>query len=153
MSKLIDLTNQDFGYWHVIERGPNDKTGKTMWLCKCTLCNKTIKLVNGSHLRSGKSTSCGCTKMEKMRQSNIKNEQGKTYGFLYVERMATKEEKPRDVESIYWICSCKKCGRNNVVVRGDYLRNGNTTSCGCILSKNESIIAIMLDTLNYKYKQ
>ena len=28
MSKLIDLTGQDFGYWHVIERGPNDNSGK-----------------------------------------------------------------------------------------------------------------------------
>jgi hypothetical protein len=23
MSRVIDLTGQDFGYWHVIERGPN----------------------------------------------------------------------------------------------------------------------------------
>ncbi len=28
MSKLIDLTGQDFGYWHVIERGPNTKDGR-----------------------------------------------------------------------------------------------------------------------------
>ena len=28
MSKLIDLTNKDFGYWHVIERGPNNKNGR-----------------------------------------------------------------------------------------------------------------------------
>ena len=25
MSKLIDLTGQDFGYWHVLERAENDK--------------------------------------------------------------------------------------------------------------------------------
>lgn len=153
MSKLIDLTNQDFGYWHVIERGPNDKNGKAKWLCHCTLCDKTTKLVAGSHLRGGRSTSCGCTKMEKMRQASIKNEEGKTYGFLYVERMAKPEEKPRDIESIYWVCECKKCGRKNVIVKGDYLRNGDTISCGCVQSKNESIIAQMLDSLNYTYKQ
>ena len=95
MSKLIDLTNQDFGFWHVISRGPNNSGGKAQWLCHCTLCDKTTKLVDGGHLRSGRSTSCGCTKMEKMRQAIIKNETGKTYGFLYVERMATKDEKPR----------------------------------------------------------
>ena len=154
MSILIDLTNKDFGYWHVIERGPNNSRGRAQWLCKCTLCNKTIKLVDGAHLRSGRSTSCGCTKMEKMRQINIKHEEGKTYGFLFVERMATKEEKPRqDNEGIYWICTCVKCGRKNVIVKGDYLRNGDTTSCGCIQSKNESIIAQMLNTLGYTYKQ
>lgn len=153
MSKLIDLTGQDFGYWHVIERGPNDKGGKAQWLCHCTLCDKTTKLVSGGHLRGGRSTSCGCTKMEKMRQASIKDETGKTYGYLHVERIATKEEKPRDVESIYWICTCKKCGRRNVVVRGDYLRSGDTSSCGCVQSKNESIIAQMLDSLGYAYKQ
>ena len=153
MSKLIDLTNQDFGFWHVISRGPNNSGGKAQWLCHCTLCDKTTKLVDGGHLRSGRSTSCGCTKMEKMRQATIKNETGKTYGFLYVERMATKDEKPRDVESVYWVCTCQKCGRKNVIVKGDYLRNGDTTSCGCIQSKNESSIAQMLDSLGYTYKQ
>lgn len=154
MSKLIDLTGQDFGYWHVVERGPNDKSGKAFWLCHCTLCDKTTKLVAGSHLRGGRSTSCGCTKMEKMRQTRIKNEQGKIYGFLKVERMASLEEKPRqDRSGIYWNCSCQNCGRKNVIVLGEYLRNGDTSSCGCILSKNESLIAQMLDSLGYKYIQ
>lgn len=151
---MIDLTNQDFGYWHVIKRGPNTPSGRARWLCHCALCNKTTKLVDGSHLRSGRSTSCGCTKMEKMRQANIKNEQGKTYGHLKVERMANQEEKPRtDTTGIYWICTCLHCSRKNIVVKGDYLRNGDTISCGCITSKNESIIAQMLDNIQFKYQQ
>jgi hypothetical protein len=92
--------------------------------------------------------------MEKMRQASIKHEEGKTYGFLYVERMATDEEKPRkNIESIYWNCTCTKCGRKNVIVRGDYLRNGDTKSCGCIQSVNESKIATMLNTMGVEYKQ
>lgn len=154
MSKLIDLTGQDFGYWHVIERAENSKSGRARWLCKCTLCNKTIKPVDGAHLRSGRSTSCGCTKMEKMRQSSIKDETNKTYGFLHVERMATQDEVPRiDRAGVYWNCTCNKCGRKNVIVFGDYLRNGNTRSCGCINSFNESKICQMLDSMNLKYVQ
>lgn len=153
MSKLIDLTGQDFGYWHVIERAENDSWGKSQWLCHCTLCDKTTKVVYGSHLRGGRSTSCGCSKMEKMRQANIKNETGKVYGYLKVERMATPEEKPRNIDGIYWVCSCLHCGRKNVIVKGDYLRNGDTSSCGCILSKNESLIAQMLDGLGFTYIQ
>ena len=154
MSKMIDLTGQTFGYWKVLERGPNKPSGRAQWLCHCTLCDKTTKLVDGAHLRGGRSTSCGCTKMEKMRQASIKQEQGKTYGFLYVNRQATEEEKPRsDKQGIYWNCTCNKCGRTNVIVLGDYLRNGDTISCGCIHSKNESIIAQMLDNLNIKYRQ
>lgn len=152
MSKLIDLTGKDFGYWHVIERGPNKPGGRSQWLCHCTLCDKTTKLVDGSHLRGGRSTSCGCTKMEKMRQASIKHEEGKQYGFLYVNRMATEEEKPRkDRTGIYWNCTCQKCGRTDVIVLGDYLRKGDTTSCGCIISKNESIIAQMLQNLNFSF--
>ena len=154
MSKLIDLTGQDFGFWHVIKRAENSKGGQAQWLCHCALCDKTTKIVSGGHLRSGKSTSCGCTKMEKMRQASIKHEEGKDYGFLHVERMASQEEKPRkDREGIYWNCTCTKCGRKNVIVFGDYLRKGETKSCGCINSFNESKICQMLDNMNIKYVQ
>lgn len=154
MSKLIDITGQDFGYWHVIERAENDKSGKAQWLCHCTLCDKTTKIVAGSHLRGGRSTSCGCTRMEKMRLASIKNEQGKDYGFLHVERMATEEEKPRhDRTGVYWNCSCTKCGRKNIIIFGDYLRKGDTKSCGCLNSFNESKICQMLDSMNIKYIQ
>ena len=154
MSKLIDLTGQDFGYWHVIERAENDKSGKAYWLCKCTKCNKTIKAVSGAHLRTGRSKQCQDCAVKNMISSHIKNEQGKTYGYLYVERQATEEEKPRqNRDGVYWVCTCTKCGRKNVIVFGDYLRKGETKSCGCITSVNESKIAQMLDTLNIKYIQ
>lgn len=153
MSKLIDLTGQDFGYWHVIERAENRANGRAYWKCKCTACG-TIKDVCGSHLRAGHTTNCGCIRMEKMRQANIKHEEGKTYGFLYVNRIATKEEKPQNNRAgIYWNCTCTKCGRENIIVLGDYLRNGDTKSCGCLDSFNESKICQILDNMNIQYKQ
>ena len=153
MSKLIDLTGQDFGYWHVIQRAENRADGRAYWLCKCTACGKE-KEVAGAHLRAGRSTNCGCVRMEKMRQSCIKHEEGKTYGYLYVNRMALEEEKPRnDRAGIYWVCTCKNCGKQNVVIFGDYLRNGDTMSCGCITSKNENKIAEMLRNANIHFKQ
>ena len=154
MSKLIDLTGQDFGFWHVIERAENTKGGRAKWLCKCTLCNKTIKAVDGAHLRAGRTTCCGCNKIEKMRLANIKDRTGKTYGYLYVKRIATSEESPqKEYGGAYWICDCLKCGRTNVCIRGDYLENGNTKSCGCLVSVNESQIAQMLNNLHIQYKQ
>lgn len=152
MSKLIDLTGQDFGYWHVIQRAENDKSGKAMWLCKCTKCNQTIKPVAGSHLRSGRSTTCTNCRQQKMTAATIKDETGKDYGFLHVERKATEDEKPRhDRTGTYWNCTCTKCGRQNVIVFGDYLRKGETKSCGCINSYNESKICQMLDNMQIKY--
>lgn len=153
MSALIDLTGQDFGYWHVIERAPNDPKGRARWKCKCTACGKE-KEVAGGHLRAGRSTNCGCIRAEKFRLSNIKDETGKDYGYLHVERMASTEEKPRnDRTGVYWVCTCTKCGRENVIVFGDYLRNGDTKSCGCMISVNEGKIADMLSNANIVYKQ
>ena len=80
--------------------------------------------------------------MKKMRDSCKKDETGKIYGFLKVIREATQEERPRkDRTGLYWNCTCLKCGRKNIIVFGDYLRNGDTKSCGCINSINESKIA------------
>ena len=60
MSKRIDLTNQTFGDWYVInfneERSNNHGSH---WNCKCLKCGR-IKAVRSAHLRSGASTSCGC---------------------------------------------------------------------------------------------
>lgn len=153
MSKLIDLTNETFGYWKVLYRANNDSRGKARWHCLCQACG-TEKDVDGSHLRGGRTTNCGCIRLEKMHQAIIKNEAGKIYGHLQVIREATKEERPRqDRTGVYWVCKCLNCGKENVIVFGDYLRKGDTESCGCLNSKNESRIAQMLDELNIKYKK
>lgn len=153
MSKLIDLVGQDFGYWHVLERAESRAGGRSYWKCKCTACGKE-KEVAGNHLRGGRSTNCGCVRMEKMRLATIKDETDKTYGYLHVKRIASKEEQPRtDQTGIYWICDCLNCGREDVIIFGDYLRNGDTKSCGCVNSWNEGQIAKMLTNLNFTFTQ
>ena len=58
MSKLIDLTGQQFGFLTVVERVPDAKPAK--WVCRC-ICGKTTE-VTGSNLRRGHTKSCGCIK-------------------------------------------------------------------------------------------
>lgn len=86
-----------------------------------------------------------------MTSKTIKDETGKDYGFLHVERIASIEERPRQDRGVYWNCTCLKCGRKNVIVLGDYLRNGDTKSCGCIISYNENKIKKLLDKANINY--
>ncbi len=62
MGKVIDLTGQRFGRLVVIERAENGKRGKARWLCQCDCGNTCI--VDGNHLRSGKTKSCGCVSRE-----------------------------------------------------------------------------------------
>lgn len=60
MSKLIDLTGQQFGRLTVISRVPDVKP--TKWLCKC-ICGKDVEVL-ASNLRSKKhhTISCGCAR-------------------------------------------------------------------------------------------
>lgn len=58
---LKDLSNQDFGYLHVIERDFEKPIGSgcfAYWKCKCK-CGNLVS-VRGDHLRDGTTQSCGC---------------------------------------------------------------------------------------------
>lgn len=70
-----DLTGQRFGMLTVIERaedqiGPSGRH-RVRWLCQCD-CGSAPKSILAGHLKSGKITSCGCTKSERISKSNIK---------------------------------------------------------------------------------
>jgi len=63
MSRLIDLTGKKFGRLTVIGRNP--VAGKNpKWDCICD-CGKE-KRAQGNNLRTGRTTSCGCFRREKM---------------------------------------------------------------------------------------
>ena len=152
---MIDMTGKQIGHWLVLERAENTSTGRAQWLCRCDLCGKE-KIVTGINLRAGQSYSCGCQKMSKMRQASMKDETGKQYGYLKVLREATPEEKffktkKENAVGVYWVCKCLKCGNEHFIVKGDYLRNGDTKSCGCINSINEVKIEELLYRNNIKY--
>lgn len=58
---LIDLTGNRFGGWFVLKRAPN--RGKAvMWECLCD-CG-TTSVVQGTSLKSGASTNCGCGRIK-----------------------------------------------------------------------------------------
>ena len=94
MSSRIDLTSQVFGRWTVLQYDCTNN-GEAYWLCKCA-CG-TVRSVNGYHLRSGRSTSCGCYSSERTR----KNPPGVTHGL--------KKENQR----LYriWQCMLNRCRR------------------------------------------
>lgn len=114
MSVARDETGNVYGTWTAIRRVENDKSGPTMWLCRCA-CG-TEKIVNIALLRRGHSKSCGC--------SRVKDLKGKTFGKLKVlEHVGVIKSKTT------WRCSCA-CG--NEVLRAGYdMLKGRIKSCGC----------------------
>ena len=63
---------------------------------------------------------------------------GQRFGNLTVISKDESYIKPSGQKIAMWKCVCD-CG-NSVSVRSEYLRNGNTTSCGCIEEQERNII-------------
>ena len=139
MSKPINLTNQKFNYWTVIERVENNKRGETMWLCECE-CG-TRKIVNGYSLRSGASKSCGCLQKKIAATNNFKDLKNQKIGHLTVLEYAGKDSSNKSL----WKCQCDCEAKTIIITRGSDLLSGKTQSCGCIRSRCEAKIAQLLE--------
>ena len=63
---------------------------------------------------------------------------GQKFGNLVVLLSDEPYTKPSGQKVAMWKCVCD-CG-NTISVRSEYLRNGNTTSCGCVEEQKRSII-------------
>lgn len=157
--KAKDLTGQNFGRWLVLERDFSKNNGRSNWKCQCSCINKTIKIVDGYSLTSGRSQSCGCIKQEQDLEKHKKAEQNKQIKKEEKEFLKTQLENNRigqifnNLKIIsyaytkdkhkYYNCKCLKCG-TNIIVRWSLLVNNHTTSCGCIKSKGEEKISLIL---------
>ena len=134
----IDLTNKKFGLLTPINYL---KGGK--WICKCECGTECI--VDTRNLNSGHTQSCGC--LQKKQASH------NTFDMIGYENDTIKvlERAGSDNQQIaLWKCLCKQCG-NIFITRGSTIRNGRTTSCGCIHSKNEQKIIQLLSENNVEF--
>jgi len=57
-----DLTNQVFNKLTIISHHGKNKTGQSLWLCRCECGNE--KIVAAHHLKSNNVQSCGCIRVE-----------------------------------------------------------------------------------------
>lgn len=133
-SNFIDLTGKKFGLLTVLYRDEDKPKGHgkpVFWICKCE-CGNIIS-IQGNHLKSGHTKSCGCYKPKK-----FINEVGNIYGKLKViEFIGTSLDG-----KALWKCQCE-CG-NEKITLGKSLRAGLVQSCGCLHSKGEQKIASIL---------
>lgn len=123
MGKFKDITGEKFGRWTVIERYYDTNSKETKWLCQCS-CGKE-KIVQGGHLNSGKSLSCGCFSSETAK-NNAKDHIGQKFGML----TAIEPTNKRIQRKVVWKCICD-CGNEKMVI-SNCLVSGTTKSCGCM---------------------
>lgn len=67
-----NLAGQTFGKWEVLYRTVNDNANKTMWVCRCSCKEQTIKAVSARTLKNGTSTSCGCERLKTITKNTDK---------------------------------------------------------------------------------
>lgn len=116
-----DLTGEHFGKLTVLRQAEKDDKGRLCWECQCD-CG-AVCVATHRALVSGKKKSCGCSKREPTRLTNLKN---KRFGRLLVlENTGERSYKG----SVLWRCRCD-CG-NELVVSADALTGGKYLSCGC----------------------
>lgn len=147
-----DLTGQKFNRLLVLKLNNNykkeNKTSRTgaYWNCLCDCGNEVTVLA--TDLICGQVKSCGCLRLEKLRESCMKDITGQVFGHLTALEIDKnyKQEKQINSRSIYWKCRCT-CG-NIVSVEGTHLRRNETRSCGCVQSRGEEKIAQLLKENN-----
>lgn len=119
----IEMKGRKFGRLTVIERH-HSTPKKVFWTCKCD-CGKTA-VVDGWHLRSGKTQSCGCYRLDRVRDVTFKDMTGQTVNGIKVISFDHTDNR----RQVYWKCICPYCGKP-FVTRGSSIRNGHAKSCGC----------------------
>ena len=91
--------------------------GSFLYESKCD-CRNIVKTTS-SRLKSGHLKSCGC--------EHYLSEDPTGRTFNHLKAMSYSHSSGHKA---FWNCLCD-CGKTTVV-RSDYLKNGNTVSCGCI---------------------
>jgi hypothetical protein len=97
-----------------------------LWVCRCR-CGRETK-VAGAKLVSGhsKSSRCGCWRKDHPPEPAIKDKLGQRYGRLTVVKYVGIKK-----HQAFWLCQCD-CGNTAERICGA-LREGGTTSCGCMV--------------------
>lgn len=133
-----DLTGQKFGRLTIQEWVGNGK-----WQCLCECGN--IVLVQTDNLTSGNTKSCGCYQKEQTSKASFKDLTGQRFGKLIV----IERVKNDRFGHVNYKCQCD-CG-GIVIVDASNLRQGITSSCGCVKSKGEMIINQWLQDHNINF--
>ena len=121
--RTVDLEGQVFGKLTVAEFAGYKKLkngwNEAQWLCKCS-CGNT-KIIQASSLKRKNTNSCGNCHYISI---------GDKFSKLTVKEFVGYKTLKNGQKKAQWCCQCK-CG-NEIVVKDNALKSGNTKSCGCL---------------------
>jgi hypothetical protein len=122
MSKIIDLTGKRFGRLVALAPHPErSRFGEARWVCRCDCGSERIVL--GSKLRTGSTTSCRCRRFIDLT--------GRRFGrWRVIALLPERQRYASGTQTTLWLCRCD-CGGEGIV-RGSNLIRGWSKSCSCI---------------------
>ena len=106
--KVKNLIEMQYDHLVVIKLAYQDWNGIAFWLCKCDCGNETI--VQGGHLQTGHTRSCGCLRKEIMNKRigknhpNVKRNKNPNYIDGRTKAIRELKEKIRKRDKV-----CQKC--------------------------------------------
>lgn len=140
----LKIDGQKFGRLTALQRlGSRDK--KVFWAFKCD-CGTVVEMAATFVVR-GHTSSCGCLRIERSRESVLSDISGHSFGRLAVLGRAGRSEGGR----VLWSCRCE-CG-STVDVSAKNLLNGTKVSCGCRKreAREENVAARMVDFVGQRF--
>lgn len=97
---MLSLFEQRFGKLIAIWPQGKSKHRKILWLCQCDCGNEVI--IGGSSLKSGHTRSCGCLKIEKIKQRSTKHGYGKSHVYRIWANMIQRCTNPNRSQYQYY---------------------------------------------------
>lgn len=132
----------------LIKRLYKDDTSHYTCQFQCPRCGNIFTATLADVAR-GSTKSCGCLQAEVKKQhapTNKKDLTGQKFGYLTV----IKDSGKRDANgTVKWQCKCD-CGNYHLVATTNLI-NGNTVSCGCVVSYYERLIEEILKESKINY--
>ena len=146
MPKQLNLIGQKFGKSLVLEQDiqKSKEKHRSYWICQCD-CGNLVS-INGSKMKSGHTSSCGCKKYE-----NVEDLTNQIFGYLQVIELDKEQHK----DGAVWKCKCLLCNNTELIsVKASNLKSGHVKSCGCLAKEYHRIDTIKdMSGLQFGYLQ
>lgn len=86
--KKIEMIGSKYGMLKVLSEEGKDKYGKILYRCECECGNTTV--AHGTRIRTGKVLSCGCYRLEKLREKCVTHGMTKSFEYNVYHNMITR---------------------------------------------------------------
>lgn len=131
---MLNLTDHVFGRLTVVDLDGITINGKYRWLCLCECGGTTI--TTSDQLLRGKTRSCGCLRVERIRAHGIARgiepRIGERFHDLVVMAAAGRDDAGKLLVRVRCDCGTWR------VMRWGNVRTGNSKTCGCRSAKMRS---------------